>query len=117
MKTYSMDLRKRVIEACESGTMTQAEVAERFGVSFGFVRKVLTQWRETGELAPRKRGGRRKPTFDDAAVRRLRQAIREHPDATLDELAQLCGMTCCRATVHNTLKRAGFRRKKNATGR
>ena len=117
MKTYSIDLRQRIVEACEAGTMTQAAVAERFGVSFGFVRKLLTQWRETGELAPRKRGGRRKPTFDDAAVRRLRQAVREHPDATLDELAQLCGVSCCRATVYNTLKREGFRRKKNVARR
>ena len=57
MKTYSIDLRKRIIEACESGTMTQAAVAERFGVSFGFVRKLLTQWREIGDLAQVNAGG------------------------------------------------------------
>jgi len=115
MKTYSLDLRERIVEACEAGTITQAAVAERFGVSFGFVRKILTQWRDTGDLAPGKRGGRHKPRFDRAAVRRLHKAVKGHPDATLEELAKICGVTCCTATVYNTLKREGFRLKKNAS--
>jgi len=114
MEAYSLDLRKRVFEACASGEMTQAAVADRYAVSHSFVKKLLALWRTTGDLAPGKPGGRRKPSFEEAALRRLRNAVRENPDATLEEFADRCGVSCCPATVHNTLKRLGYRRKKNA---
>ena len=114
MNTYSLDLRERIIELYESGALTQQEVADDFGVSLGFVRKLWLQWQRTGDLAPGKRGGRHKPTFDAVALRRLHKAVKDHSDATLDELAAICGVGCCRSTVHNTLKRLGYRRKKNA---
>jgi len=94
--------------------MTQAAVADRYAVSHSFVKKLLALWRTTGDLAPGKPGDRRKPSFDEAALQRLRNAVREDPDATLEEFAERRGVPCCPATVHNTLKRLGYRRKKNA---
>jgi transposase len=114
MNTYSLDLRERIIALYESGALTQHEVADDFGVSLGFVRKLWLQWQHTRDLAPGKRGGRHKPAFDAAALRRLHKAVKDHPDATLDELAAICGVACCRSTVYYTLARAGYRRKKNA---
>ena len=117
MNTYSIDLRERIVEAYRSGDETKEQIAARFGVSFGFVKKLWQQWCVTGDVTPGKRGGRRKPAFDDAAVKRLKQALHAHPDATLDELAAMCGVSCSRATVYNTLVRLGYRRKKNAARR
>lgn len=117
MEAYSVDLRKRVVETCESGTMTQAAVAAQYMVSHSFVKKLLARWRETGDLSPGKPGGQPKRSFVGAAERRLHRSVRDRPDATLDELAALCGVQCCTATVCNTLKRLGYRRKKNAAGR
>jgi transposase len=56
---YSVDLRRKVIQACERGTASQAEVARFFGVSLSFVEKLLRLHRRTGALEPdRKRAGR-----------------------------------------------------------
>ena len=116
MKAHSMDLRERIVAACESGTMTQEAVAKLFSVSYRSVKMLLRQWRETGDLSPHKRGGRR-PIFDAAALKRLKQALEKNPDAILDELRDACGVACSLPTVHNTLKRLGYRRKKNAARR
>src|SRR5436190_1448496 len=57
---YSVDLRRKVVQACERGTASQAEVARLFGVSRSFVEKLLRLRRRTGALEPnRKRAGRR----------------------------------------------------------
>lgn len=113
MKAHSLDLRERIVAACESGTMTQEAVAQRFGVSYRSVKGLLRQWRETGDLTPRKRSGRRR-LFEAEALKRLKRALLQNPDATLEELRDACGVDCTLPTIHNTLKRAGYRRKKNA---
>ena len=59
MRPFSDDLRQRIHEACEAGETT-AEVAERFGVSTAFVRRLQQRFRETGSLAPLS-GGRGPP--------------------------------------------------------
>jgi transposase len=116
MKAHSIDLRERIIAACEAGEMTQQAVAERFGVSYRSVKELLQQWRETGDLSPRPRPGRHR-LFDAQADKRLRHAVEQNPDATLAELRELCGVECTLPTIHNTLKRLGYRRKKNAARR
>jgi transposase len=110
-----MDLRKRIVDAYGAGGSTQQAVADRFGVSLWSVQKLWQQWCATGDLSPGKRGRPPQRSFDGAAEQRLHHAVRKHPDATLAELANLCGVACCEATVFNTLKRLGYRRKKNAT--
>ena len=44
MRPFSDDLRSRIHEACQSGDST-AEVAERFGVSPAFVRRLKQRFR------------------------------------------------------------------------
>lgn len=41
MKTYSIDLRQRVVEACKEGESTQKKIAELFGVSLSWVESLL----------------------------------------------------------------------------
>ena len=41
MAAYSMDLRERVVAACDEGGDTRAEIAERFSVSGSWVRRLL----------------------------------------------------------------------------
>lgn len=50
MAAYSMDLRKRVVRACDDG-MPAAAVATRFDVSLAWVYRVLQRRRETGSIA------------------------------------------------------------------
>ena len=53
MRAYSVDLRQRVLAACDGG-MTTAEAAEAFSVSTAWVRRVKQRYREAGEVAPRR---------------------------------------------------------------
>ena len=53
-KSYSGDLRERVIEAVELGA-SRREAAERFEVSVSSAVKWLQRWRESGSAAPKPR--------------------------------------------------------------
>jgi transposase len=64
MKTYSLDLRDRVVNACDKGDHTRVEIAALFGVSTAWVRRLLQRRRETGSAAPRPRGTRRRPVAE-----------------------------------------------------
>ena len=55
-KAYSLDLRERVIVACDGG-QTAAEVAVRFAVSESFIEKLKRRRREQGTLAPKPPAG------------------------------------------------------------
>jgi transposase len=117
MKAYSIDLRERVVAACDAGDATREQVATRFSVSVPWIRKLLRQRRQTGSIAPKPRGGGRAPAFDAQAQGRLRAAVRADPDATLAELAGAVGVACRPSAVHRALARLGITRKKKRGGR
>ena len=52
MAPYSMDLRKRVVRASDSG-MDGESVAAKYEVSRAWVHRLLQRRRETGSIAPR----------------------------------------------------------------
>src|SRR4051794_12127668 len=105
MAAYSMDLRERVVAACDAGADTRAAIAERFAVSESWVRRLLQRRRETGSLAPKPHGGGQPPAFDADADDRLRRAVAATPDATLGELARASGVACSTAAVDRALGR------------
>jgi transposase len=82
MKVYSMDLRERVIAACDAGQRTK-EVARTFKVSPAWVRRLKQHRRERGDIVPRNGGGSRGRKIDRE---RLAALVQEKPDATLVEL-------------------------------
>src|SRR5271169_5809331 len=81
-KSYSGDLRERVIEAVEGGA-SRRETAERFEVSVSSAVKWLQRWHESRSAAPKPRGGSVSPLEKCAA--RVLAVIAEHPDLTLME--------------------------------
>src|SRR3978361_1358665 len=89
MEPYSMDLRQRVIKACDAGKKTK-EVAETFGVSPAWVRRLKQHRRERGDIVPRNGGGSRGCKFDR---KRLAELVTEQPDATLAELRERLGVS------------------------
>ncbi len=52
MEAYSLDLRKRVLAACDAGQSTK-KVAEQFDVSPAWVRRLKQRRREDGSIEPR----------------------------------------------------------------
>jgi transposase len=90
MNAYSLDLRKKIVEAKERGTPT-AEVAKTFGVGASTVKRYAAAAREGRSLAPKKRPGS-KPKLDGATRKLLEADLRERPAATLPERgASSCG--------------------------
>src|SRR3954470_24125180 len=88
MKPYSMDLRRRVAEACERGELTRTQIAERFSVSMTFLRRLMSRKQETGSVAPKPHAGGFPSAFDAPARQVLRDLVKAQPDATLKELRQ-----------------------------
>ena len=86
MRAYSLDLRQRVVRAYEQGQDSIAKLAARFGVGPTFVKKMLRQQRESGDLAPRPRGGGRRPALSPKQRRLLRQKVEREQDISLAEL-------------------------------
>lgn len=82
-KSYSGDLRERVIEAVEIEGASRREAAERFGVSVSSGVRWLQRWNESGSAAPKPRGGSVSPL--EAHEERILALIAERPDLTLKE--------------------------------
>lgn len=85
---YSLDLRRKVVEAYERGVGSQRQVAELFGISLSFVEKLFMQLRGTGQMAPKPHAGGKPSRLDAKARQHLRNWLREQTDLTLAELAE-----------------------------
>jgi transposase len=112
-KAYSMDYRAAVAAAYDE-CGSSAEVAEQFGCSESWVRRLVQQRRQRGTLEPRscaRHDDQR--TYDDADERAIRELIRRKPDATLAEVAQALGKPAHASTVSRTLGRLDLPRKKS----
>lgn len=112
MKTYSQDLRERVIEAVDLGEMTHAEIVDVFHVALRTIGNWLALRRETGSVAPRPHGGGRRPIIAGKVESAVRQYLHRHPDATLAEIRSACGLNTSLKVIWETLRRWGLTRKK-----
>jgi transposase len=117
MKTTSLDLRERILAAYDAGAGTRAEVAWRFRVSLGLVKKLLQQRRRLGDLRPQHHRAGRKPRLLEPHRQRLRRLVAEKPDRTLRELRAALGLDCALPTIHYALAALGLTFKKNAARR
>ena len=112
MATLSMDLRERILAAYDRDEGTRLQVAERFAVSLGMVKKLLQQRRNTGDIAPRHRFSGRKPKITQKHQRHLERLVREHSDMTLAELRDAIGVDCSLPAIHYSLVKLGLSYKK-----
>src|SRR2546429_7864495 len=112
MEAYSMDLRRRVIGACDAGKGTK-EVAATFGVSPAWVRRLKQHRRERGgDIAPRTGGGSRGRKIDRD---RLAELVRQQPDATLVELRERLGVAVTPWAISKALRELKLTYKKRRT--
>ena len=88
MKTYSSDLRDRIIAAREQGH-SAADLAERFLVSKRSVERYWKQYQQQGNVWPKQRGGYKKSRLE-GHDETLKRWIAEQPDLTLEELQARC---------------------------
>jgi transposase len=81
-KSYSEDLRERVIQVVGAGATRHAAAAQ-FRVSVSSAIRWVQRWRASAEIAAKPRGGSASPLEDHEAV--LLALAAEQPDLTLDE--------------------------------
>ena len=112
MRAFSTDLRERIVAAYDRGDSTQPQVAARFGVSLGLVKKLLGQRRRTGQIAPLGHRGGRRPKVRQTHLRRLRALVRKQPDLTLEQLRGASGLRCSLVAIHRALVKMGLTYKK-----
>ena len=111
-KTLSMDLRERIVAAYDRGEGTRTEIAARYNVSLGMVKKLLQQRRRTGDLAARHRFSGAKPKLTPVYQKRLVQLVTQYPDMTLEELRDAIGISCTPQAIHYLLLRLELPLKK-----
>ena len=111
----SLDLRRRVVSAVEAGA-SRRQAAARFGVSVSSAVRWAAQSRATGDVAPKPRGGARRPSRIDPHGDRIMGWLDGEPDMTLPEIAarldEEVGYRPPPSVVHEFFKRRGVTRKK-----
>jgi len=114
MKAFSLDLRQRIVDAYDAKEGTREEIARRFGVSLGLVKKLLQQRRATGSISPLPRPGR-PAAFRGGNLDALDRFVQKQADATLEAIRVHFANTvdCSIVAIHNALKRLGYRFKKS----
>ena len=112
MKTYSQDLRERVVRACDQRRGTRQQIATLFGVSTAWIRRLLQRRRETGTFAALPHAGGPPPKMTDERRGRLLVLVTQHPDATLAELRDLLAAPVHLSTVARALTRLNWTVKK-----
>ena len=116
MKTLSIDLRERILAAYDRGEGTRQQIAQRYDVSLGMVKKLLQQRRDTGDIAPRHKYSGAKPKITAKHQRHLKRLVRDHPDMTLHELRDAIDLSCTPQAIHYVLERMGLSLKKRRYG-
>ena len=114
-KPLSNDLRKRLVSAVETG-MTRRSAAQRFGVAASTAIKWADQWRRTGDVRPKPRGGDHRSQRIEAHAEEILALIEETPDITLAEMAEHLdeahGLVVAQSTIWRLLDRRGMTFKK-----
>jgi putative transposase len=117
-RAYSDDLRCRILEAYAEGGTSLRKLAERYAVSFEYVRKIRKQHLLSGQLErvrQRRHGPQRRVTPELAE--RIRAEVARRPDVTLEELgdwiSDQAGIRLSRSLVWLTLTRLGLAMKKS----
>lgn len=111
-----MDLRRKIVEAYDTGEGMQHVLAKRFGVSLSFVEKLLYRRRTTNSIAPTPKVNGPQPRLNEAAQALVRQHLETCNDATLAELCEAVrvhtGIIVSPPTMCRALKSLQLTRKK-----
>lgn len=117
-RAYSDDLRCRILQAYARGGVSLRALAERYEVSFEYVRKIRKQQLRTGLMRriPQPRYGVRR-RVDENLAGRIREQVGRQPDLTLEQLQdwvwRQTRVFLSRSLTWLTLKRLGLGLKKS----
>jgi transposase len=112
VKTLSLDLRERILASYDNLEGTRQEIAERYRVSLGMVKKLLQQRKRTGQIGARHAYSGRKPLIVQVHEDQMRVLLARKPDLTLKELREALGLDCSLPAIHYVLSEMGLTYKK-----
>lgn len=116
MKPYSQDLRERVIAALIAGDETQAEIAERYGLSKSTIEKWWYRWQATQSCAALEQTHGPARTLEPGEAF-IRAEVARQPDVTLAELcervAEALALEASPSMMCRTLQHVNLPRKKD----
>ena len=113
----SVDLRKRAVQAYESGAGSLREIASRFLIGEASLKRFLRLKRETGDVKSNKRHGGGTPAkIPSLELPKLAKVVAQKPDRTIKEFREewyrRTGVQTSHATMARALQRAGLSFKK-----
>jgi transposase len=118
-RAYSDDLRCKILQAYEGAEIGLEQLANQFGVSYGFTKKIRRQQLKSTrmERLPQQIHGPASRATEPVKDY-VRQQLQAQPDLTLAELRerleQSMHVQLSKSRLWEVLQRLGLRRKKNA---
>jgi transposase len=113
---YSLDLRKKVLNAWQNKEGSQRELAKRFKVSLSFIRDLSRRYKETGELTPKRQGGDRRSKLKEKEQELVKKIVEQKNDIYLEEIQKTIqeqtGINVSVSSLCRTLQKMQLRRKK-----
>ncbi len=117
-RAYSDDLRCKILQAYERAEVGLERLADQFGVSYGFTKKIRRQQLQSGQM---ERPGQLlhgpASRVTESVQEYLRRQVRSQPDRSLAELGQgleqSLQVQLSKTRLCLALQRLGLRRKKN----
>ena len=120
MKAYSLDFRQKIMAVHHEGKTSQRQLAKRFNVALSFIERLIKQEKETGSIAPKRRGSGSKPKLTDEQNQVVLDLIAADNDATLvelcEQLAARIGVRVGRSTMGRITPQLNLTVKKNVSG-
>jgi transposase len=111
-----LDLRERILVSYDNEEGNRQQIADRYRVSLGMVKKLLQQRRRLGQIAPLHQNSGRKPRILPAHRRQLRALLAKKTDMTLREMREALAMECTLQAIHYVLEKMGLTLKKRRCG-
>ena len=112
MKELSLDLRERILAAYDAKEGTRVDIAIRFRVSLGMVKKLISQRRRGDGIGSLRHRCGRKPIIKEEHREHLRKLLANRADMTLEELRDHLKLECTVQAIHYVLSDMGLTYKK-----
>lgn len=120
MKSYSLDLRQKIVDSEENNEGSIRQLAKRFKVSPDCVRRLLKGFYQEGTIEPKSYSGGNQPLLKPQHLKVLMSLVEEDNDATLPQLAQRLevqtNLKVSSSTISRGIKKLNLTRKKNSQG-
>lgn len=116
MKTYSDDIRRKIIESYINREGSYRELARRYSVSLSFVQTLIHRFQETGSIEPLPHRGGKTAKINDSHAHILKTLIVENDDVTIEDLCEnfyvKTKIKVSTSTMRRGLSKLGLTRKK-----